>query len=68
MSQSSIMLHNSSTGPWIKACSSSDNSGLGRLNKWLQRGLPRNNSPSQPTVPAASASRSVRDIVGITLR
>ncbi len=65
--QSSIMPHSSSTGPSMKACSSTLSSGFGCLSNSCQSGLPENNSPSKPTVPASSAVCSVSDSFGVTL-
>src|SRR5262245_10441136 len=68
MSQLSIIEHNCETGPSRNALSSSDICGTGKDIHLSQSGIPLNKSPSQPTVPAASASLSVFDNVGRDLR
>ena len=53
-----------STGPLRKACSSVESVGRRTPSSLLQSGRPPNSSASQPTVPAASASCSVRETRG----
>ena len=64
ISQSLVIRHSSSTGPSRNACSSAVRVGLGWSSNICQSGLPENNSPSKPTVPASSATCSVSDSVG----
>ena len=51
-------------GPSRNACSSAVSVTLRMPSNLSQRGLPENSSASQPTVPASSASCSVRDTRG----
>src|SRR5690606_18760620 len=53
-----------SVGPSRKACSSSVSRGAGRRSSFDQSGAPEKSSPSHHTLPASSASCSVRDIDG----
>ncbi len=50
----------------MNACSSTLNSGFGCLSNTCQSGMPENNSPSKPTVPASSAVCSVSESFGVT--
>jgi hypothetical protein len=63
-SHSSIIEHNSSTGPSRKACSSAVSFGAAASVSFCQRGAPENSSPSHQTEPASRASRSVDDMEG----
>ncbi len=64
-SQSSTIAHTSSQGPSRKACSSALSLGAGTASSFDHSGRPPNNSPSQPTVPASSATCSVSDSCGV---
>ena len=48
----------------MNACSSAESAGAFAESSLFQSGPPVNSSPSHQTVPASSASRSVRDIGG----
>ncbi len=61
------MPHSSSTGPSMKACSSSVSSSQGVASNSCQSGLPENSWPSQPTVPACMAAASESDKLGSIL-
>src|SRR3954468_13758780 len=65
---SSSMAQSSSTGPLRKARSSSVNVAGAFASNFDQSGLPVNRSASHQTSPASSASRSVSDIGGNTVR
>src|ERR1700746_2908070 len=65
---SSSMAQSSSTGPLRKAFSSSVSVAGGFASTFDQSGLPVKRSASHQTSPASSASRSVSDIGGSTLR
>ena len=67
ISQSSRRAHNSSTGPARNACSASDSGFARNANSAGQSGAPENSSPSQPTLPASSATRSVSPSRGRSL-
>src|SRR5688500_4033028 len=67
MSQSSSILHSSSQGPSMNACSSGDRRGTLADSNLLHFGAPVNSWPSHHTVPASSASRSVCDMGGSNL-
>src|SRR5690606_36919551 len=67
MSQSLVIAQTCSHGPSRNACSSADSLGAGWSSNTLQSGLPENNSPSKPTVPASNATRSVSDSGGSIL-
>ena len=60
----SFMRQTSSQGPSMKACSSAVSTGLGCDSSAAHFGAPENSSPSKPTVPASSATRSVSDSGG----
>ena len=62
--QSSIIAQTLLTGPSRNACSSALSVTLRIPSSLSQFGRPENNSASQPTVPASSASCSVRDTRG----
>jgi len=68
VSQSEIIAHSVSTSWSRKCCSSAVSCARGSDTSADHAGRPEKSSPSQPTVPASSASRSVCDIGGITLR
>src|SRR5215831_18090039 len=65
---SSSMAQSSSRGPLRNALSSSVSVAGGWLNSFDQSGLPVKRSASHQASPASSASRSVSDIGGNTLR
>jgi hypothetical protein len=67
-SQSLVMAQSASVSSSTKRCSSSLSVGMGVESRRDQSGRPEKSSPSHHTVPASSASRSVCDIGGITLR
>src|SRR5882757_4234038 len=66
--QSSSILHSSSTGPLRNASSSAVRVAGALASSFDQSGLPVNRSASHQTSPASSASRSVSDIGGSTVR
>src|SRR6266700_371624 len=66
--QSSSMAQSSSTGPLRKAFSTGDSVAGGLTISLDQSGLPVKSSASHQTSPASSASRSVSDIGGNTVR
>src|SRR6056297_1770095 len=62
------MPQSSSTGPSRNARSSSVSDGAGCFISTFQSGRPENSSASHQVVPDSSASRSVSDMAGSTLR
>src|ERR1700733_701495 len=66
--QSSSMAQSSSTGPLRNACSSAVRVAGALASSFDQSGLPVNRSASHQTSPASSASRSVSDMAGNTVR
>src|ERR1700704_278706 len=66
--QSSSIAQSSSTGPLRNAASSGVRVAGAWLSNFDQSGLPVNRSASHQTSPASSASRSVSDIGGNTVR
>src|SRR3984893_11408877 len=66
--QSSSMAQSSSTGPLRNASSSVVRVAGALASSFDQSGLPVNRSASHQTSPASSASRSVSDMVGSTVR
>ena len=68
ISQSSSIAHSVSQGPSRNACSALVSTGGFADMSFCQFGPPVNNSPSHQTVPASSASRSVEDMAGSSLR
>src|ERR1700681_4863842 len=66
--QSSSIAQSSSTGPLRKAASSGVSVAGAFASSFDQSGLPVNRSASHQTSPSSSASRSVSDIGGKTVR